>query len=88
MKTYQLYIGANNATGVLERDKIETIVSRRHSGFTLYEATGYWMGRSEHSAVVIITDEQTPVNETIQELKRELNQEAVAWQALPLMHFA
>lgn len=88
MKTYQLYIGANNDTKELELAKIEQIVGERHQGFTIYPATGYWMGTKEQSAVVVITDVQSKVNDTIRMLKSELKQDAVAWQALPVMHFA
>lgn len=88
MKTFQLYIGSNNETHELELSKIEEICARRHQGFTVYPATGYWLGVKESRAVVAITDTQANINATIVELKAELSQDAIAWQSLPQMHFA
>lgn len=88
MKTFQLYIGANNVTKQCEVDKIESIVGTNHEGFTVYPATGYWLGTKEQSVVVVITDTQAKIDATIQQLKTELEQDAIAWQALPVMHFA
>lgn len=88
MRTYQLYIGSNNATKQLELGRIKAIVGHNHQGFTVYEATGHWLGTEERTAVVIITDEQAAINATIEQLKQELHQDAIAWQAAPVMHFA
>lgn len=87
MSTYQIYIGSNNATKELELDKIEDICSEHHEGFTIQPATGYWMGQREHTAVVTITDNQSKIDATIQELKNKLHQEAIAFQKVPMMHF-
>ena len=88
MQTYTVYIGSNNATGKLELDQIEEIAARRHEGFTLYTATGYWLGSKEPTAVLIIHDEAGKIVRTISDLKIDLDQDAIGWQVAPTMQFA
>lgn len=86
--TYQLFIGANNLTGRLELDKIESILSASHKGFTILPATGYWQGKKENSCSVIVSDTARKVHQTIRTLKHQLDQEAIAFQRIPDLHFA
>lgn len=86
--TYTVYIGSNNATGKLELSKIEEITARLHEGFTLYTATGYWLGSKEATAVLVIHDDAARIFETIAALKLELQQDAIGYQKAPQLHFA
>ena len=84
--TYRIYIGSNNDTKKLELDKIEEIAGRRHEGFTIYTATGHWLGSKEDTAVLIVFDDELKVNRTITDLKIELDQDAIGYQVdAPLM---
>lgn len=87
MKTFNIYIGSNNRTGVCEFKKIENIFSANHEGFTIYHANGYWHGVKESSAVVVVSDNEARVKSTIAILKRKLNQEAIAYQVAPALRF-
>lgn len=88
MQTYTIYIGANNDTGRVELEKIETIAGKRHDGFTLYNATGHWLGSKEPTAVLIIHDKASAIIRTITDLKIDLEQDAIGYQVAPSMQFA
>lgn len=85
---HRLFIGANNTTGVVEKDKIVNEVSKVFDGFTCYPATGYWKGNKEKSLIVEIeTGEKKKVQSMILRLKRELRQEAIGYQLLDSIMF-
>jgi hypothetical protein len=88
MQTYTIYIGCNNDTGKLELEKIEAIAGGRHDGFTLYTASGYWLGSKEPTAVLVIHDDPGKIIRTITDLKIELDQDAIGYQVAPTMNFA
>lgn len=88
MQNYTLYVGSNNKTNQLELAKIKRIVSGNHEGFTVYQATGYWLGKPEQTAVISISDDPAKVKATIQQLKTELHQDAIAYQVMPALRFS
>jgi hypothetical protein len=88
MKTIELYIGSNNVTHELELDKIEKILANGHDGFTIQEAKGYWLGKPERTAVVTIAGDLDEILDTIDILKNELHQDAIAYRQVPSMVFA
>ena len=88
MQTFTIYVGSNNDTHELELDRINRISARNHEGFTLYTATGHWLGTEEATAVLIIHDDPAKVMATIETLKTELHQDAIGYQLAPLMQFA
>lgn len=80
MRKYILYIGSNNETKVLESDKANTIVSKYYDGFTTSQVTGYWKGSKEDTLKVEIVsekEEQDTIATLCEDIKRELQQEAV-----------
>lgn len=87
METYTLYVGSNNETKQLELDRIRDIAAREHQGFTLYTATGYWLGSEEATAVLIIHDDPAKIRATIEALRVELHQDAIGYQVAPLLQF-
>lgn len=80
-RTTTLYVGADNATGDLDIDRLAKIVSKRHDGFTIVPAIGYWLGKREPSAQVIISGDGLDIAATVKDIKSELAQDAVgiAW---------
>lgn len=86
--TYNLFIGSDNKTKTLNTKLIESIMSERHEGFTLYPVTGYWRGQSEHSMLIIVNDDDAKIKQTISILKQELEQEAIGYQVVPDLQFA
>jgi lipopolysaccharide biosynthesis glycosyltransferase len=62
----------------LEKEKIVSVASKYFEGFTLYEATGFWRGQQEKTAVIEIeTDEEEKVKLLTTDLLKELKQEAL-----------
>ncbi len=88
MQTFTIYVGSNNDTHELELDRINKIASGNHDGFTLYTATGHWLGTEEATAVLIIHDDPAKVMATIERLKTDLHQDAIGYQLAPLLQFA
>ena len=86
--THTLFVGSSNETGELHLDRIAKILSRRHDGFTVIGATGYWKNEREESAVIVLSAAHSTVRETIQELKEELEQQAVGMLFSGSMKFA
>lgn len=87
MKTFRLYIGANNVTGSVELDKIEATLNQHFEGYTIEQATGYWLGKREDSAIVTISGQETKIIEAIKELKEVLGQEAIGYQVTTALNF-
>jgi hypothetical protein len=87
MSTAMLYVGADNDTGLLDVPRIETIMGKRHDGFTVWEATGHWKGSQEPGAVILVSDDQEKISETVADLKSELHQESIGIQQLPEIQF-
>lgn len=80
---YRVFVGSNNETHKLEREKIKRIADKRFKGYTFINAVGRWNGTQEKTAVIeILTEEHKDVILTARELKRELKQEAVLIQQL------
>lgn len=87
METYTIYVGSNNETKTLELGKIKEIC-KRHAGYTLYNATGAWLGSEEETAVLIIHDSPAKILMTISDLKFDLEQDAIGYQIAPTLQFA
>ncbi len=85
--TYQLFVGANNATGEVDRDIVENVLNRHFDGYTIVDSVGYWLGVREKSLVVTLTASKQTLNKVLAELKTELEQDAIAWQQAPALHF-
>jgi hypothetical protein len=85
--TYNLYIGADNYTGKIDKDEIARIVSLNHEGFTMVEASGYWQGKAEPSVIVTICDEYVKILATARNLGIWLDQEAIGVQPAPSLTF-
>jgi hypothetical protein len=88
MKTYKIYIGANNDTGRLELAKAKGIIAKMFEGFTVYQAKGYWLGKPEKTAIIeICTSDKDKIDSLIKVLKVELKQDAIACNVLPALKF-
>jgi hypothetical protein len=86
--TTALYIGADNATGLIDLPRIESIISKTHEGFTVIPSVGSWHGMTEPSAVVILSDTPESITATVATLKCELHQDAIGVEELPPIRFA
>ena len=87
MKTIELFIGANNKTGKVERELLIETLAKYHEGFTVQPAVGYWMGAREESVTVIIADDEHKVRQTVQRLKQVLKQDAIAMHEVAPLEF-
>ena len=86
MNTYKLYIGANNSTGKVDNGIIERILNKFYDGYTIEHATGYWKGTREPSVLVTISSENDIVP-VIYKLKKDLKQDAIAYQVVEELRF-
>lgn len=80
MKKISFYIGANNTTKILEREKALAILSKEYEGMNASELVGYWHGNSERTLLVNVVTESvdyTQVKRVCETLKRELMQDAI-----------
>ena len=77
MKTYILYIGSNNETNELERGKAISILETHFDDFTVQYALRFWKGEEEDTIIVTIYDEARKVLACVDELKKELKQDAI-----------
>jgi hypothetical protein len=84
-QNYYLYIGADNTTGIVGKDDIIQVLSRRFDGFTLQDTVGYWKGKPEQSCMVTLANiaDGNVVQETARELAEILKQDAVGVVAMP-----
>ena len=85
MNTYQLHIGANNTTGIVEKDRIIQVLSSHYDGFTLQDTVGYWKGTPEYSCIATIANvtESDGIVKLARELAQVLEQDAVGVTAIP-----
>lgn len=86
-KTLELFIGSNNKTGKVDRDILETVLSKYHQGFTIQPSVGYWMGHKEDSVIVTVSDDFDTIIDTIRKLKYALKQDAIAYHEVTNLEF-
>ena len=84
MKKIYFYIGSNNETGLLEKEKAEAIIGKFFDGFTAFEVIGYWKGTKEKTLLIeVITEvEAVVITRIAKELKQELKQEKILVEIL------
>jgi hypothetical protein len=85
--TIMLFVGADNETGELDQPRIAKIVAKRHDGFTMTQARGYWRGMAEDSVMILISGPRDDIMETARTLKSELRQDAIGIQEMPALAF-
>lgn len=87
-KTFLCYIGSNNQTGELETEKIAEIVARFYDGATIQEnLIGIWKGEREKTASVLVVSSEEKLRKFIDVAKKELQQDAVAYQETNGLNF-
>lgn len=79
MRKAIFYVGADNTTKRLNREKIESIVASFFDGFSASEIVGYWKGTKENTLKVeVVTEsEDSTIHTVAQALRDGLNQESV-----------
>jgi len=85
MKKLNYYIGSNNSTHELEKDKALAILSSYYEGMSTSELIGYWKGQQEKTLLVsIVCDvvDYTQVKSICKHLNRDLNQQAIMVEVL------
>jgi hypothetical protein len=87
MKTFRIYIGSNNTTGIVELAKIEATLNTQFEGYTVEEAFGYWLGSRERSVVITLSADESKVLAAIKELKLILKQDAIGYQVTTKLNF-
>lgn len=80
MKKINFYIGANNSTKQVEKDKALSILSSHYEGMNVTEIVGYWRGEREESILVSIVCETvdfTLIKTACKQLNTDLDQQAI-----------
>ena len=58
MQKVRFYVGSNNTTHELEREKIEGVLAQHYEGFSAFEIVGYWNGEREKSLMIEVISEE------------------------------
>jgi hypothetical protein len=87
MYTVEMFIGQNNETQVLELETLKDVLNKRHDGYTIQVVTGAWRGSEEDTARVLLSDNKNKILDTIKQLKKLLNQEAIAFHEVTPLEF-
>lgn len=85
--TVEILVGADNATGLVDRDTLAAILDARHEGWTIRDGIGSWQGKREESVSVLLSDDRDAVLATVKALITPLRQDAVAWREVTPIHF-
>lgn len=86
MITAEILVGADNATGLVDRETLAAILDARHQGWTMRDGMGSWQGQREESVSVLVMDDQDRIEGTVRALITPLRQDAVAWRVVPDLH--
>jgi hypothetical protein len=84
--TFNLYVGEDPKTGILDVPRITNIVGK-NGDFTLTHAIGTWKGEQEESVIVTIATDTDNLAKVVANLRSELNQESIGVQAMPDITF-
>lgn len=85
MKKINFYIGANNTTKIVEKERALAILAEHYEGMSVSEIMGYWRGEREQSILVSIMAEKvdlTLVKSVCKRLNSELDQQAIMVEIL------
>lgn len=72
----RLYIGSNNETKEVEKEKIKVILNNFYNGYTIIDTIGLWQGTEEKSVIIEIIGEEVK-KEVIEILKEDLKQYSI-----------
>lgn len=92
MRDYEMFIGADNETGLVDVEAVKAILGEYFKGWTMTSATGAWDWQEEPTVVVLVHDSESPDPDSVRDkvleaLRSELRQEAIGWRAAPPMTF-
>lgn len=87
IKTFLLYIGADNLTKKVDRKKLLGVLDEQYEGYTVTPAMGCWRKQREDSVVVTVQADDDEIKKVISKLKYELKQEAIGLQEAPELVF-
>lgn len=85
MQKYSIYIGQNNKTKKLEKEKAIDIVSSYFKGFSAFEIIGFWKGEKEKTLKVEIVSEKkedVKVTRMCKELQKKLEQDSIMFESV------
>lgn len=85
--TVEILVGADNATGKVDRAALADILDARHDGWTIRDGLGSWKGQREESVTVLLSDPEPAVMATMVAIRDGLRQDAVAWHEVSPLRF-
>lgn len=85
-KVFQLYVGANNLTGVVELETAREVLEFNGlHAWTETQTNGVWRGRPEPSVILTVSTSEGTAVRTARQLRDVLNQDAVGIVQLSTM---
>jgi len=82
MIKYEMYIGANNNSGMVEYNKIADVLNKVLEGYTIIETRGVWQGVTENSCIVTVfgrIEDDIHYQNIARELCTTLEQDAILY---------
>lgn len=86
--TVLIFVGADNFTGEINRERLTKTLNERHDGYLITNGIGAYKGQTEPSVMITVSDPIGQIMGTIRILKDVLNQDSIGWVQLPEMAFA
>ena len=80
MIKYNIYIGSNNTTKIVEECKAKDIINKYFDGYTIIKTQGFWQGIPENSIIIELLEEENTADtiyKMITELREELQQNSI-----------
>lgn len=74
---WQLYVGANNLTGVVELHSMRAVLERNVDAWTETASRGHYGNEAENSVIVTVSESEGTARRVAKELRVALNQDSV-----------
>lgn len=89
MNQFNIYIGADNVSGKIDKAEIVRLLSSSFNGFTITLGCGFWQGKEEEVAIITIFTIRTRVEliYIVAELCRKLRQDCIILQSVDQVDF-
>ncbi len=80
MKKVSLYIGSNNVTNKMEKEKVITILNKYYERMSITDMTGIWKNKREKSIrvdIIVENIDHALLEKACKEINKELSQKRI-----------
>ena len=86
--TAEIFVGSDNATHHVDRDRLYAALNARYEGWTVTDAVGAWRGQREESVrLVVVDDSEQGLTAWLADLRDALHQDAIAYRVISDLAF-